>query len=33
MCTVFFMLASLVSPCVLGILGSKVCGTSEFFSN
>lgn len=24
MCTVFFMLASLVSPCVLGILGSKV---------
>ncbi|KAF8375567.1 hypothetical protein PRIPAC_81996 [Pristionchus pacificus] len=23
MCTVFFMLASLVSPCVLGILGSK----------
>ncbi|GMS94079.1 hypothetical protein PENTCL1PPCAC_16254, partial [Pristionchus entomophagus] len=23
MCTVFFMLASLISPCVLGILGSK----------
>ncbi|GMR45018.1 hypothetical protein PMAYCL1PPCAC_15213, partial [Pristionchus mayeri] len=23
MCTVFFMLASLVSPCVLGVLGSK----------